>query len=126
VPSSINAADALSVYLTNPGYGIQRPTAADANGSARLSQWDVEPGSYLKLKNVRLTYTVPSKYTQMTHVIRGASASVQVQNAWTWTRYSGYDPEVGMYQYGGFNIVGMDEGRYPQTRSYAFSLNLNF
>jgi TonB-dependent starch-binding outer membrane protein SusC len=69
---------------------------------------------------------VPSKYTQMTHVIRGASASVQVQNAWTWTRYSGYDPEVGMYQYGGFNIVGMDEGRYPQTRSYAFSLNLNF
>jgi TonB-linked SusC/RagA family outer membrane protein len=126
VPSSINVADALSVYLTNPGYGIQRPTAADANGSARLSQWDVESGSFLKLKNVRLTYTVPTKYVQMTHVLRGASASVQVQNAWTWTRYDGYDPEVGMYSYGGFNIVGMDEGRYPQTRSYAFSLNLNF
>jgi TonB-dependent starch-binding outer membrane protein SusC len=126
VPSSINVADALSAYLTNPGYAIQRPTAADANGSARLSQWDVESGSYLKLKNVRLSYTVPTKYVTMTHVLRSASASVQVQNAWTWTRYSGYDPEVGMYQYGGFNIVGMDEGRYPQTRSYAFNLNLNF
>jgi TonB-dependent starch-binding outer membrane protein SusC len=126
VPSTLNAADALSATLTNPGWNIQRPTAADANGSARLSQWDVESGSYLKLKNIRLTYTVPSKYVQMTHVFRGASASVQVQNALTWTRYDGYDPEIGMYQYGGYNIVGMDEGRYPQTRSYAFNLSLNF
>ncbi|HEV3411207.1 MAG TPA: TonB-dependent receptor [Puia sp.] len=126
VPSSINPADALTVTLTNPGTKIQRPSTADANGSARISQWDVESGSYLKLKNIRLTYTVPTKYVQMTRVIRGVSASVQVQNAITWTHYSGYDPEVGMYQYGGLNIVGMDEGRYPQTRSYAFSLNLNF
>ena len=126
VPSTLVLADALSATLTNPGWNIQRPTGADANGSARLSQWDIESGSYLKLKNIRLTYTVPSKYVQMTHVFRGASASVQVQNAWTWTRYDGYDPEIGMYQYGGYNIVGMDEGRYPQTRSYAFNLSLNF
>jgi TonB-linked SusC/RagA family outer membrane protein len=126
VPSSINPADALSVYLTNPGWNIQRPDASDANGSVRLNQWNVENGSYLKLKNARLSYTVPGKYVQMTKVLRGVSATFQVQNAWTWTRYTGYDPEVGMYQYGGFNIVGMDEGRYPQTRSYAFSLNLNF
>jgi hypothetical protein len=69
---------------------------------------------------------VPNKIVQYTHVLRGASASIAVQNAWTWTRYTGYDPEVGMYQYGGFNIVGLDEGRYPQTRSFAFNLNLNF
>jgi hypothetical protein len=126
IPSSTNLADALTAYLTNPGWNIQRPTASDANGSVRLNQWNVENGSYLKLKNVRLSYTVPGKYVQMTKVLRGVSASFQVQNAWTWTRYTGYDPEVGMYQYGGFNIVGMDEGRYPQTRSYAFNLNLNF
>jgi TonB-linked SusC/RagA family outer membrane protein len=126
VPSSINAADALTTTLTNPWAWIQRPTSADANGSARLSQWDVESGSYLKLKNVRLSYNVPTKYLTGTHVLRGVNAAFSVQNAWTWTRYTGYDPEVGMYQYGGFNIVGMDEGRYPQTRSYNFALSLNF
>jgi TonB-dependent starch-binding outer membrane protein SusC len=126
VPSSLNAADALTTTLTNPWTAIPRPTAADANGSARLSQWDVESGSYLKLKNVRLSYNVPMKYLAPTKVIRGVNAAFSVQNAWTWTRYDGYDPEVGMYQYGGFNIVGMDEGRYPQTRSYNFALSVNF
>ena len=126
VPSSVNVADALTATLTNPGYNIQRPTASDANGSVRLNQWNVENGSYLKLKNARLSYVVPGKYVSMTKVLRGVSASFQVQNAWTWTRYTGYDPEVGMYQYGGFNVVGLDEGRYPQTRSYSFNLNLNF
>ena len=126
VPSSVNVADALTTTLTNPWAWIQRPTSADANGSARLSQWDVESGSYLKLKNVRLSYNVPMKYLNATKVIRGVNAAFSVQNAWTWTRYDGYDPEVGMYQYGGFNIVGMDEGRYPQTRSYNFALNVNF
>jgi len=126
VPSSLNLADALVATLTNPGYKIPRPTSADANGSARLSQWDVESGSYLKLKNARISYRVPNKYLVNTHVLRGVVAMFQVQNAWTWTKYSGYDPEVGMYSYGGFNIVGMDEGRYPQTRSYSFSLSVNF
>ena len=126
VPSSINAADALTATLTNPGYQIARPSAADANGNARLSQWDVEDGSYIKLKNARLSYHVPAKYLAYTHVLRGVTAMFQVQNAFTITKYKGYDPEIGMYQYGGFNIVGMDEGRYPQTRSYNFSLSLNF
>jgi TonB-linked SusC/RagA family outer membrane protein len=126
VPSSLNAADALTVSLTNPGYEIPRPSAADANGNARLTQWDVEDGSYIKLKNARISYLVPSKYLAYTKVLRGVVAAFQVQNVFTITKYKGYDPEVGMYQYAGLNIVGMDEGRYPQTRSYAFSLGLNF
>jgi TonB-linked SusC/RagA family outer membrane protein len=126
IPSSLNSADALTAVLTNPGYQIARPTSADANGNARLSQWDVEPGSYLKLKNARISYRVPPKYLANTHVLRGVTAMFQVQNAWTWTRYTGYDPEVGMYTYNNLNIVGMDEGRYPQTRSYSFSLSINF
>jgi hypothetical protein len=86
----------------------------------------VEDGSYIKLKNARLSYAVPSKILQSTHILRGVVAAFQCQNVFTITKYKGYDPEVGMYQYGGFNIVGMDEGRYPQTRSYAVSLSLNF
>ena len=86
----------------------------------------MEDGSFIKLKNARISYQVPAKYLTATHVLRGVTATFQVQNAFTITKYKGYDPEIGMYQYGGFNIVGMDEGRYPQTRSYSFSLSLNF
>jgi TonB-linked SusC/RagA family outer membrane protein len=125
VPSSINLGDALTATLTNPGYNI--PNAfVDANGNNRISQWNVENGSYLKLKNVRLSYRVPSKYVSKTRILRGVLATFQVQNAFTITKYTGYDPEVGLYNYGGINIVGMDEGRYPSTRSYTFSLSLDF
>jgi TonB-linked SusC/RagA family outer membrane protein len=126
VPSSVDPADALTATLTNPGYNIQRPTGSDANGSVRLSQWNIENGSYLKLKNARISYRVPSKLLASTHVIRGALATFQVQNVFTITKYTGYDPEVGMYTYGGVNLVGLDEGRYPSTRSYSFSISLDF
>ena len=125
VPSSINVADALTATLTNPGHNIAN-AFVDANGNNRISQWNVESGSYLKLKNVRLSYRVPARYLSRTRVFRGALAMFQVQNAFTITKYTGYDPEVGIYNYGGVNLVGMDEGRYPSTRSYTFSLSLDF
>lgn len=127
VPSSMSAADALTATLTNPGGKIYRPTPADPNGNVRLSQWNVEDGSYLKLKNVRLSYRFPAKYMAYTHIIKGASVTVQAQNVFTITKYTGFDPEVGMYNYKGVtNIVGMDEGRYPSTRSYSVSISLDF
>jgi hypothetical protein len=126
-PSSLDVADALSATLVNPGTKIFRPTGSDPNGNVRLTQWSIEDGSYLKLKNVRLSYRVPSKYLSRTHVLRGATITAQVQNAFTITKYKGFDPEVGMYSYKGVaNIVGMDEGRYPSTRSYSLSLALDF
>jgi len=92
-----------------------------------MSQWYIEDGSYLKLKNVRLSYRVPAKYLSYTHVFRGALITAQVQNVFTITKYTGFDPEVGMFNYKGVvNIVGMDEGRYPITRSYSISLALDF
>jgi TonB-linked SusC/RagA family outer membrane protein len=127
VPSSLNAADALTVTLTNPGGQIYRPTAADPNGNVRIDQWYVEDGSYFKLKNIRLTYHLPAKYLSYTRIFQGIQLTAQVQNVFTITKYTGYDPEVGMYNYKGVtNIAGMDEGRYPPTRSYTFSLDLNF
>lgn len=127
VPSSLNLADALTTTLTNPGTTIYRPTPTDPNGNVRISQWDIEDGSYLKLKNVRLSYRLPSKLLAHTHVLRGVTIVGQVQNVFTITKYTGFDPEVGMYNYKGVtNIVGMDEGRYPSTRSYSISLALDF
>ncbi len=125
VPSSVNPADALTATLTNPGYNI--PNAfIDKNQNDRISQWNIENGSYLKLKNVRLNYRVPSKLLKSTHILKGALATFQVQNALTFTHYTGYDPEVGLYSYGSVNLVGLDEGRYPNTRSYTFSVSLDF
>lgn len=127
IPSSLNAADALTAKLLNPGTTIYRPTQSDPNGNVRISQWNVEDGSFLKLKNVRLSYRVPSKYMSYTKVIKGAVLVIQAQNVFTITKYTGFDPEVGMYNYKGVtNIVGMDEGRYPSTRSYSISLALDF
>jgi len=125
VPSSRDAADALTATLTNPGHRIPN-VFVDANGNNRISQWNVESGTYFRLKNARLSYRVPSKYLSVTHVLRGVLATFQVQNVFTITKYTGYDPEIGMYNYNGVNIVGMDEGRYPSTRSYNFSLSLDF
>lgn len=127
-PSSLNVADALTATYNNTnGNRIYRATQGDANGNVRLTQWDVESGSYLKLKNVRLSYQVPSRLVSRTHILKGALATFQVQNVFTITKYTGFDPEVGMYNYKGVtNIVGMDEGRYPSTRLYSFSVALNF
>jgi TonB-linked SusC/RagA family outer membrane protein len=127
-PSSFKLADALTAKVLNPNNSnIPRPTSSDPNGNVRLSQWSIEDGSFLKLKNVRLTYRVPAKILSYTHVLRGALIAVQAQNVFTITKYTGFDPEVGMYSYKGVaNIVGMDEGRYPSTRSYSISVALDF
>jgi hypothetical protein len=47
---------------------------------------------------------------------------VNVQNLFTITDYKGYDPEIGMINYGGTIMAGLDAGRYPNTRMYTFSL----
>ncbi len=127
VPSSVNIADAQTAKLLNPGTTIYRPSSANSNGNDKITQWQVEDGSYLKLKNVRLSYRVPAKYLSYTHVLRGVMITAQAQNVFTITKYTGYDPEVGMFNYKGVtNIVGMDEARYPSTRSYSISLALDF
>jgi TonB-linked SusC/RagA family outer membrane protein len=125
VPSSVLPGDALTATLTNPGHNIAN-AFVDANGNNRISQWNVESGSFLKLKNARLSYRVPGKYLKVTRIFRSALFTVQSQNVFTITKYTGYDPEIGMYNYSGVNIVGMDEGRYPSTRSYSFSVSLDF
>ena len=127
VPSSNNLADALTATITNPGGNIPRAIGSDPNSNVRLSQLYVESGSYLKLRNARISYRVPSKFINATHIFKGISATAQVQNAFTITKYTGFDPEVGMYNYKGVtNFVGLDEGRYPNSRSYTLSLSLDF
>jgi len=64
------------------------------------------------------------------NVIRSARVSLGIQNLFTWTKYKGFDPEVGAYV--GNNVsasdqlIGVDYGRYPLTRMYTVNVGIDF
>lgn len=118
-------------YIENSDTEIPRiTTALDPNGNYRASDMFIEDGSYLRIKNVRLSYTLPAKIIEKTPLTR-VTLSASVQNLYTFTKYKGYDPEIGLYaineddESDGY-IPGFDYGRYPSTRLYQFSVNVNF
>lgn len=124
-PSSINIADAQTAVLTNPGHRIPRISPGDPNGNFRISDWFIEDGSYIRLKNVSLGYNFPKKWASKV-AMRGLRATISVQNLFTITKYKGYDPEIGMVNYSGTIMAGIDVGRYPSVRFYAFGLIADF
>lgn len=81
----------------------------------------VEDGSFVRIKNITLGYVVPLK----SKTISNLKVSLGVNNLYTFTNYSGYDPEVNSY---GDNpaLFGVDLGGYPNSRTYNFSLRCNF
>lgn len=123
-PSSVDPNDA-STKLTNPGYQIARISTNTANGNFRASQWYVEDGSYVRIKNVTLSYIVPARWSSKA-AMRFLKVSAGVQNLATITNYTGFDPEVGMTSSGRSLTVGVDDARYPSTRMYTFSLTAEF
>ena len=125
MPSSYVPADSATVTLLNPGYQIPRVAPGDPNGNNRINQWDIESGSYVRIKNVSLSYSLPNRWISKAG-IKGVRVSANVQNLLTITKYKGYDPEVGMNNYGGTLIVGLDAGRYPNVRMYTFSVVADF
>ena len=118
--------------LLNPGTNVPRIISGnDVNGNhaRQTSRW-VEDGSYLRLKNVSLTYSLPPTFLSKQKLVRGVRATIGAQNIATLTNYSGMDPEVGSYvganTYTNNQAIGLDFGRYPLTPVYTFSLNVNF
>ena len=114
-----------NVHVSNPESAtVQRLNTADGNDNNRMSSRFVEDGSYLRIKNISLGYTFPQKWTRKWH-IENLRVYMNIQNAFTFTKYKGYDPEVGAYNY---NVLlrGVDYARYPSQRIYTFGLNLSF
>lgn len=119
--------------LANPGTTVPRMSnnqVANDNNYGKITNRFVEDGSYLRLKNISLSYNVPAKYIGYTKIIKALKATVGVQNLYTLTRYKGYDPEVGAYvgtgSSGGNQAIGIDFGRYPLTRMYTATISANF
>lgn len=123
--------------LVNPGTTVPRitnNTVANDNNNVKTSSRFVEDGSYLRLKNVSLSYNVPVKYLGYTKIIKAVKATIGVQNIYTLTHYTGYDPEIGAYVgtgagggvNGGNQAIGIDFGRYPITPMYTATISVNF
>ncbi|NII27275.1 TonB-dependent receptor [Pseudoflavitalea sp. X16] len=123
-PSSTDVND-QNTTLTNPGYQIARIATNTANGNFRASQWYIEDGSYIRIKNVTLSYFLPAKWASKI-AMRNLKVSAGVQNLHTFTKYKGYDPEIGMTPNYGSLTVGVDDARYPSTKMYSFSLTADF
>ncbi|MBC7721223.1 MAG: SusC/RagA family TonB-linked outer membrane protein, partial [Pedobacter sp.] len=100
----------------NPRYSF-----TDANNNSRVSDRYVEDGSFIKIKNILLGYTLQTKAIKK--AFRSIRLYAQVKNAFTFTKYSGYDPEVTG---GGLLDTGVDRGSYPQSRNYTVGLDIKF
>jgi TonB-linked SusC/RagA family outer membrane protein len=92
--------------------------------SPTLSDRFVEDGSYLRLKNVTLGYTLPTSLLSKAH-IKNVRLYVSTQNWLTWTHYTGFDPEVSRNGQSAIN-AGVDNGGYPNTKSIMGGLSLTF
>ncbi|MEL6922493.1 MAG: TonB-dependent receptor [Bacteroidota bacterium] len=109
---------------TQPSNTVPRATGPDPNNNRRISDRFIEDGSFIRLKNVSLGYTLPQNWMKRLRISK-ARLYASGQNLITWTNYSGYDPEIGSYNQNPL-INGVENGRYPLARSMTFGLNVNF
>lgn len=111
------------VSADKPGDGwLPRAAYGDpSNNFATSDRW-VEDGSYLRLKSIAVQYDIPMK--SRAGFIKGVKVSVNCNNVWTLSGYSGFDPEV----FSGVDAMlrGVDTGATPSPRSYIFGLNVSF
>jgi TonB-linked SusC/RagA family outer membrane protein len=104
-----------------PGDITDIPKTGDAFKSSRF----IEDGSFLRIKNLTLGYSPGPEWCKKVGM-KSARVFMTLQNLFTFTTYSGMDPEVD-YSGGSSNIVmGTDFFTYPQARTLMFGLNLNF
>lgn len=114
--------DILTTYWNGPGssnknFGID----ADSRMNLEMSDWYVENGSYVRLKNLQIGYTLPSSLTRKI-TIDNLRVFVATQNLFTITGYSGLDPEVGEIN-SNPQYKGCDMGFYPQARTFMFGVS---
>ena len=79
----------------------------------------IQDGSYTRLKNLTIGYTLPQKLTKKAFINR-LRVYGMAENLFTWTKYWGFDPEIGS----GSTSLGVDYGVYPQARTYTIGFNI--
>ncbi|MCF0202819.1 MAG: TonB-dependent receptor [Bacteroidaceae bacterium] len=117
--------DVTNVYVTNPTTKTPRIAVGNSYNS-NISDRYIEDGSYLRIKNISLGYTFPSKILKKIY-LTNLRVYANIQNVWTITKYKGYDPEIGASTTDANGYVfGLDNGRYPSPTTFSFGLNVSF
>ncbi len=122
----INASEDIMNRWTPENGGNSTPILkyTDLNGNyANLSSFYIEDGSYVRLRNLTLGYTLPGHIVEKTKVLKKLRMYVSAQNLFTITKYSGFDPEIGATNP---LASGVDDGVYPVPRTYMFGLKMAF
>ena len=96
---------------------VPRAVYGDPNNNTRPSTRYLEDGSYLRLKNLTLGYTLPSRISQKV-AMSSLRIYFEATNLFTLTNYTGFDPEVG--------VSSIDWGTYPITRTLSLGLDVKF
>ena len=118
--------DYRNVKITGGDPYMPRMAASSAASSSnfRYSDRFVEDGSYLRIQNVSFGYFFPKKWVTKIG-ISDLKLYANLQNLYTFTKYTGYDPEIGSLNQSAL-LTGIDNARYPSPRIYTFGLNLTF
>ncbi|NML38024.1 TonB-dependent receptor [Chitinophaga sp. G-6-1-13] len=103
---------------TNKYFRISSNSALNSS----VSNYFVEDGSYLRLKNIQLGYNFPEKWLQRARIPQ-LRLYVGAQNLLTFTKYSGLDPEMGNADP---RLIGIDQGYFPQARTFMVGVNAKF
>jgi hypothetical protein len=117
----------------NTNTDIPRMISGDPNSNARPSDRFLEDGSYLRIKNLSIGYTLPASLFDFTNgTIKRFRIYVSSQNLLTLTNYTGYDPEVGNRNINNFGdnnrflVNGIDYGQFPQPRTFIGGVQIGF
>lgn len=103
---------------------MPRAVFGDPNNNRRVSDRWLEDGSFVRLKNVVLSYNLPQSLISRIK-LSNLRVFVQAENLKTWTKYSGFDPEVSTFSVTN-TAPGTDFLTYPQARTVSFGVNIGF
>lgn len=107
-----------------PGDVATHPSMQNADLSTENSSRYLEDGSFLKIRNVTLSYSLPRRWVsamKMTDFV----LSLRADNVYTWTGFWGQDPEVTLAK-GDWSMPGVTDFKYPINRQFVFNINIKF
>jgi hypothetical protein len=116
---------------SNTNTTVPKLTSGTPNGETETNSYFVEDGSYLRLKNLQLGYTLPKMMLDKVGIER-VRFYVQGQNLLTFTKYSGLDPELSLRSFSAGDArttnldIGVDRGSYPVAKTLLVGVNLTF
>ena len=106
-----------------PANPTNEVAALKGQGKTDISSYYVEDGSYLRLKNITLSYTLGETKALKKTVLSGFRFYITAENLYTWTNYKGFDPEIASYSP---LLPGIDNIAYPRSKTITFGLTAKF